>query len=121
MLSQIVVQLLANACRFTQVGTITLGARATRATRATRASIAIRVQDTGMGIPTSDLERVFELFTQLDGSTTRTVDGAGLGLALCRRLAHHLGATLTVESRPGLGSTFTLELGHEVAHPQELS
>lgn len=103
-LTQIVEQLVANACQFTRQGTITLGA-----TR-TPEGIEITVRDTGIGIDEADVERIFGLFTQLDGSSTRTVDGAGLGLALCRRLAEQLGATLTVESQPGQGSTFTLHL-----------
>ena len=96
--------LLDNAYKFTHEGTV-------------RASVEIvggrvvfAVQDTGIGIPADALRMVFEEFRQVDGTTTREYGGAGLGLALARRLARLLHGDITVESTPGAGSTFRLEL-----------
>ena len=72
--------------------------------------VLVRVRDTGTGIPGDKLAAIFEPFVQLDTGYTRQTGGTGLGLAISRRLAHAMGATLTVESEPGAGSTFTLAL-----------
>jgi signal transduction histidine kinase len=68
------------------------------------------VRDTGPGIAAHQQALIFEPFRQLDGSMTRSHRGIGLGLALSRKLASLLGGTLTVDSTPGVGSTFTLAL-----------
>jgi signal transduction histidine kinase len=68
------------------------------------------VRDTGEGIATDQLERIFEPFVQADQRLTRPHAGVGLGLAISRDLARGMGGELTAESTPGAGSTFTLEL-----------
>ncbi len=72
--------------------------------------VRIDVHDDGIGIAPERVDAVFERFTQADDSTTRAVEGAGLGLALSKELAHRLGGTLTAVSTLGEGSTFTLTL-----------
>jgi signal transduction histidine kinase len=102
---QIVVNLLANATKYTLPGgAIRL------ACDATDAEVRIRVADTGIGIPADKLEAVFEPFVQADTHLTRVHGGVGLGLAISRELARAMGGRLSVESTPGVGSTFTLTL-----------
>lgn len=72
--------------------------------------VVFEVRDTGVGIPSAKLATIFDRFTQVDDSSTRTIGGTGLGLALSRDLARRMGGDLTVASAPGAGSTFTLIL-----------
>ncbi len=104
-LKQILKNLLANAFKFTQRG----GVRLLIASTASR-SIAFSVVDTGIGIPSDKLELIFEAFRQADGTTSRQYGGTGLGLSISRELVLLLGGELSVSSKPGEGSTFTLTL-----------
>ena len=108
---QILTNLLSNAIKFTRAGSVTVRVDATDD------GARLVVEDTGIGIDTAHLELVFEEFRQVDESTTRTHDGAGLGLAISRRLAIALGGSLSVQSTVGQGSTFTLLLPHSAATP----
>jgi signal transduction histidine kinase len=103
---QIVINLLTNALKFTPQGGVTVTAVA----EPERGRVAIAVADTGIGISPKDQEVIFEDFRQADDSPTRQYTGAGLGLAICRRLASMLGGELTVRSALGEGSTFALRL-----------
>jgi PAS domain S-box-containing protein len=103
---QIVINLLTNALKFTPQGWVTVTAACDPATD----RIAIAVADSGIGIAPKDQDVVFEDFRQADNSPTRQYTGAGLGLAICRRLATMLGGELAVRSALGEGSTFTLSL-----------
>ena len=69
-----------------------------------------RVEDTGIGIAADQIEKIFEPFVQVDRRLNRPMEGTGLGLAISRELARGMGGELTVESRLGEGSTFTLSL-----------
>lgn len=101
---QVLFNLVGNALKFTERGTITL----TVAARTTpSAQVCIRVCDTGIGIAPEALEDVFEPFRQLDDSFTRAADGSGLGLAICRDLARLMGGHIEVASSPGEGSEFS--------------
>jgi signal transduction histidine kinase len=101
---QILLNLLSNAVKFTDSGCVDL------AVSADDADVHMRVSDTGVGIAATDLERVFEPFTQTEAVTTRHHGGTGLGLAISRSLAVMLGGSVTVRSRPGEGSDFALHL-----------
>jgi signal transduction histidine kinase len=105
---QILLNLLSNALKFTPQGSVKISARAQHAPK----SISISVTDTGIGIASEDLGRIFEDFKQLDNSPTRAYGGTGLGLSICRRLADIIGVEISVKSQPGKGSTFTLMLMH---------
>src|SRR5262249_33792299 len=75
---------------------------------AQRALISLVVKDSGIGIPPEKLATVFEKFTQADTSTTRRFGGTGLGLTICRQLTELMAGSITAESEPGVGSTFTV-------------
>jgi signal transduction histidine kinase len=103
---QIVINLLTNALKFTPQGWVTVTAAGDAAT----GRVAVAVADSGIGISPKDQDVIFEDFRQADDSPTRRYTGAGLGLAICRRLASMLGGELTVRSALGEGATFTLTL-----------
>jgi signal transduction histidine kinase/CheY-like chemotaxis protein/HPt (histidine-containing phosphotransfer) domain-containing protein len=108
-LRQILVNLVGNALKFTSQGNIQLRARTVRLPE-DGVALRISVQDSGIGISREQLGRLFQPFSQADSSTTRRFGGTGLGLAISRRLCELLGGYLEVESEPGRGSTFTLEV-----------
>jgi signal transduction histidine kinase/ActR/RegA family two-component response regulator len=110
---QILLNLLGNAGKFTENGHITV--RATRASNPAGDWMCISVTDTGIGISTEQIDRLFAEFTQADPSTTRKYGGTGLGLALSRRLCQLLGGNVTVTSTLGHGSTFTVRLPTNIA------
>jgi signal transduction histidine kinase len=104
-LRQIVMNLVGNAVKFTDQGEISVLLETSDG-----GSVTVHVRDTGPGIPDDQLERIFEPFTQCDQGHTREKGGAGLGLAVSRRLARLLGGDVHVTSVPGRGSTFSLTL-----------
>ncbi len=107
-LRQILLNLLGNAAKFTEGGTITLAVR--REPGPAGGWLCFAVQDTGIGMTAEQLARLFRRFQQADASTTRRFGGTGLGLALSRAFAVLLGGEVTVSSAPGEGSTFTVRL-----------
>jgi signal transduction histidine kinase len=104
-LRQILVNLLSNAIKFTPGG-----GHVDMACAHLGAVVAIRVRDTGIGIPPDKLQVIFDPFVQVRSDLTRTHEGTGLGLAISRDLARGMGGDLTVQSVVGQGSTFTLTL-----------
>jgi signal transduction histidine kinase len=113
-LSQVLGNLVANAVKFTERGRISVKLEAIPSDGA-RVLCRILVKDTGIGIPMDQQDRIFERFTQADGSSTRTHGGLGLGLAISKRLVELMGGTIGVESEPGRGSTFWVQLPLESA------
>ena len=104
--SQILRNFISNALKFTERGEI----RVTASVDADRRNVKIAVADTGIGISPEDQTKIFEEFTQLDSPIQRRVKGTGLGLPLCKKLALLLGGQVSVESRVGIGSVFTLSM-----------
>ena len=108
-LRQIMSNLVGNAVKFTANGEVTLGAASVHET-ATYLRLRLSVRDTGIGIAQERRESIFDSFTQADGSTTRKYGGTGLGLTICRQLAELMDGTISLESEPGAGSVFSVEL-----------
>jgi two-component system, sensor histidine kinase RpfC len=105
-LQQILVNLVANAIKFTEVGHVSVRVLA-EAIEAGKVMLRIEVHDTGIGIPLRVQEHIFERFAQVDESATRRHGGTGLGLAIARQLANLMGGFLVLDSTPGVGSCFT--------------
>jgi len=103
---QILINLLDNAAKFTEQGRIGLALR----WQAENSTLIATVEDTGIGIPLHRLSEVFLDFRQIDPARTRRVGGAGLGLAITKRLVEAMNGSIRVESQPGKGSCFTVEL-----------
>jgi signal transduction histidine kinase/ligand-binding sensor domain-containing protein/CheY-like chemotaxis protein/HPt (histidine-containing phosphotransfer) domain-containing protein len=118
-LRQILANLTSNAIKFTESGEVNISlalaplssqADANATEQQDHCVLQFQVQDTGIGMELDRQHKVFEMFTQADASTTRKYGGTGLGLAICKQLTNLMGGDLTLQSTPGLGSTFTLEL-----------
>jgi len=105
-LQQCLINLVGNAIKFTEQGHVYINVSLEH--QGGQPSIRFDVEDTGIGIPSDQLEHIFESFTQADGSTTRRYGGTGLGLAITKQLAELLGGRLTVVSEKGKGSVFSL-------------
>lgn len=105
-LAQVLRNLISNALKFTEQGEVRISAVGSEDGSRVRFTVA----DTGLGIRTDDIERIFDEFVQIESHLQRRVKGTGLGLPVSRRLTELLGGTLTGQSEPGRGSTFTAEV-----------
>jgi PAS domain S-box-containing protein len=101
---QMLLNLLSNACKFTNGGTVTLRVERNEDV------VTFSVRDTGIGMTADQMDRLFEAFAQAEASTASKYGGSGLGLAITRKFAHLMGGDVTVASVPGEGSTFTIRL-----------
>ena len=101
-LRQILNNLVSNALKFTEAGSVTVNGAYDRA----MARLFLAVTDTGVGVPEDKIGRLFQRFSQVDGSITRRYGGTGLGLSICRQLTALLGGEISVKSQQGKGSTF---------------
>ncbi len=106
-LRQILFNLVGNAIKFTHVGSVTVGVSIEACEEP---MLRFDVADTGIGIASHKLERIFEAFSQADGSMTRRYGGTGLGLSISRDIAQAMGGTMTAASEPGKGSTFSFTM-----------
>lgn len=105
-LHQILANLLSNAIKFTEDGRVHMAADYDQ----DREALVVSVSDTGPGMAPEVVERLFQRFTQADGSIRRRYGGTGLGLSICRQLTELMGGGIEVVSEPGVGSTFTLRV-----------
>ena len=113
---QMLLNLLSNACKFTERGTITLGIARVRDEAASGGeAVVLRVSDTGVGMTPAQMDRLFEAFAQAEASTTSKYGGTGLGLAITKHFSQMMGGDVTVQSELGKGSTFTVRLPAAVA------
>ncbi len=110
-ISQILFNLLGNAIKFTERGSIMLRVSAVDSHESlARPHVLIEIEDTGIGIPQDKLDRIFDMFWQLDASNSRRYGGTGLGTTVARDLSRRMGGEITVRSRIGVGSTFAVRL-----------
>jgi signal transduction histidine kinase/ActR/RegA family two-component response regulator len=108
-LRQVLINLMANAVKFTQKGHVSVGVQCLEKT-GNECTLGFRVSDTGIGISTEAQEIIFHEFTQADGSHTREFGGTGLGLAISKKMVEQLGGRLSVLSEPGMGAEFAFRL-----------
>lgn len=108
-LRQVLLNLVGNAVKFTEIGGVTLTA-SMKIMHPSRASLCVTVRDTGIGMTQEQISRLFGAFEQVDASTSRRFGGSGLGLRISKRLAEMMAAEITVSSAPGKGSEFVLTM-----------
>jgi signal transduction histidine kinase len=116
-LRQALLNLMSNANKFTDHGTISIDAR--QGQEDGRDWVTIAVADTGIGMTAEQLGKLFQEFSQASSTTASKYGGTGLGLAISRRFCQMMGGDITVESQPGRGSTFTIRLPRIVETPKE--
>ncbi len=112
---QILVNLISNGVKFTEHGSVAVTIEPSPLATGSSPMLRILVRDTGIGMSSDQLERIFEPFIQADPSTTRRYGGTGLGLAICRLLAERMGGRIAVTSASGQGSTFVVDLPLQAA------
>jgi signal transduction histidine kinase len=117
-LRQVVVNLVGNALKFTDVGSVMV--RAHIIDRDAGPHFRLEVEDTGPGIAAQWHDSIFQLFSQIDGSRTRRYGGTGLGLAICKQITEAMGGSIRVESEPGRGSTFIVEIPYLLSDVQQV-
>ncbi len=108
-IKQIIINLVGNAIKFTEQGVIEIRAEQFSHNQ-DEMLLRLSVRDEGIGISTSVQKKIFTAFTQAELSTTREYGGTGLGLSICERITSMMGGSIRVESEPGIGSTFTVEI-----------
>jgi CheY-like chemotaxis protein len=111
-LKQVLFNLTNNALKFTQKGTITLRAQLqSERLMDKKTQLTLLIEDTGIGIPAEKLTSLFDAFSQVDNSLSRSFNGTGLGLAISKQLMHLMGGEISVQSIHGQGSTFQMQIG----------
>jgi len=118
-LRQVLVNVIGNAVKYTERGSVTVRLDATRMDDSRRILLVLEVEDTGIGIALKDQARIFDVFVQAGRASTQ--QGTGLGLSICRQFVELMGGSIRVRSTPGEGSLFTVELPVERAEESEVA
>lgn len=116
-IQQVLINLLNNAVKFTKSGNVSLKI-STRPISDENVMLIASVSDTGCGISQENIGRLFKMFRQIDSKRNRNVEGTGLGLAISKKLLGLMGGTISVESEPRKGSTFTFEVPQEITREE---
>lgn len=116
-IQQVLINLLNNAVKFTKSGNVSLKI-STRPISDKNVMLIASVSDTGCGISQENIGRLFKMFRQIDSKRNRNVEGTGLGLAISKKLLGLMDGTISVESEPGKGSTFTFEVPQEITREE---
>jgi signal transduction histidine kinase/ActR/RegA family two-component response regulator len=116
-LRQILTNVVGNAVKFTAEGAVTVTVTAAGAASADRVPVTFEIADTGIGVPASMTDAIFEPFQQVDASKTRRYGGTGLGLTISRRLAELMGGSIALREAPGGGSVFSIVIPFAPAQP----
>lgn len=109
-LRQVLMNLVSNAIKFTEKGEVFVGIHTVYSGKGGELELSFEVRDTGIGIPTEKMERLFKAFSQVDSSTTRKYGGTGLGLVICEKLIGLMGGEINVKSCEGKGTTFSFTI-----------
>ncbi|MEM7512098.1 MAG: response regulator, partial [Bacteroidota bacterium] len=109
-LRQVLINMVGNAIKFTQSGSVHISAAKLHEFEEDQIRIGFQVKDTGIGIPEEKIPKLFSAFTQVDASTTRKFGGTGLGLAICQKLVNLMGGSIEVNSSVGVGTTFSFDI-----------
>ena len=118
-LRQILINMVGNAIKFTQNGSVHISAAPLQKVDGEQTRIGFQVKDTGIGIPKEKIPKLFSAFTQVDASTTRKFGGTGLGLAICQKLVNLMGGSIQVDSTVGEGTTFSFDILGKVGKEEE--
>jgi len=118
-MTQILTNLVNNALKFTETGGVSVRLLCDQASgeAGETANLCFEIEDSGIGIAQDNLDKIFDVFSQADSSTTRSFGGTGIGLTICRRLINQMGGKIGVKSTPGCGTTFSVSLPVEVLEP----
>lgn len=119
-LKQVLINIIGNALKFTQQGTIKVDLQVVENGHENQRDFVIRVEDTGIGIPSDQHKLIFESFTQQDGKSTRKYEGTGLGLAICSKLVTLMNGRIELESQVNVGSTFKIVFENVEAMPRNI-
>ncbi|WP_435690835.1 ATP-binding protein [Paraglaciecola sp.] len=113
-ITQVLLNLTSNAVKFTSYGAVSVKISSTEADEAKYKTLMVEVIDSGIGMTAEQANKVFDSFTQADGSTSRNFGGTGLGLSIVKHLVHLMDGSVSVESEPGKGSTFKVSFRLQV-------
>ncbi len=119
-LRQILWNILFNAVKFTPKGHVSLSVEATTSSDSKTAQVRFTVEDTGVGIPQRDIDKIFAMYYQVDHPDHQSATGTGIGLAICKEMVERMDGSITVQSEVGKGTRFYIDIPLEISHQQRV-